>query len=268
MAVRSLFPILLARDLPQLVRFYESALGATVAYRFGSGDEDDYVSLAIGEASLGIGRDPDALPRRWATASRSGSTSTPPPGRQQHGGDHRQHRHPPPVTELGPRLRPEHEPCHQRQPAAQVPEHLHRHRPPAPRRLAVASPPGPGWRHPARARSPRRRPTGPPAAQLLHAHRLQRRRPVPRPSRPRQASRSSRPGPEHPPSVRELAVPSSPWVVPAQPSPGHPRVPPSPWRHPPPPVEAVCPDRLAPEASGSWWAPRSSNSVFAVQSRS
>ncbi|MEV5069867.1 VOC family protein [Microbacterium sp. LMI12-1-1.1] len=62
MGVRSLFPILLVRDLPELVRFYESALGATVTYRFGSGDEDDYVSLQVGETSLGIGRDPDALP--------------------------------------------------------------------------------------------------------------------------------------------------------------------------------------------------------------
>ncbi|WP_426322207.1 VOC family protein [Microbacterium sp. E-13] len=62
MGVRSLFPILLARDLPGLVRFYESALGASVPYRFGDGDEADYVSLQIGEASLGIGRDPDALP--------------------------------------------------------------------------------------------------------------------------------------------------------------------------------------------------------------
>jgi predicted enzyme related to lactoylglutathione lyase len=62
MGVRSLFPILLVRDLRELVRFYESALDATVAYRFGSGDEDDYVSLQVGETSLGIGRDPDALP--------------------------------------------------------------------------------------------------------------------------------------------------------------------------------------------------------------
>src|SRR6478736_3999826 len=62
MAVQSLFPILLTRDLPVLVRFYESALGATVAYRFGGGDGDDYVSLQLGGASLGIGRDPDALP--------------------------------------------------------------------------------------------------------------------------------------------------------------------------------------------------------------
>ncbi|MFE7845792.1 VOC family protein [Microbacterium sp. NPDC057407] len=60
MAVRSLFPILLTRDLPRLVRFYEHALHGRVTYRFGSPDQDDYVSLTIGEASLGIGRDPVA----------------------------------------------------------------------------------------------------------------------------------------------------------------------------------------------------------------
>lgn len=60
MAVRSLFPILLTRDLPRLVAFYEHALHAIVDYRFGSPDEDDYVSLRIGEASLGVGRTPDA----------------------------------------------------------------------------------------------------------------------------------------------------------------------------------------------------------------
>ena len=49
MAVRSLFPILLARDLPGLVRFYQAALGASVAYRFGNGEQDDYVSLRVGE---------------------------------------------------------------------------------------------------------------------------------------------------------------------------------------------------------------------------
>jgi predicted enzyme related to lactoylglutathione lyase len=62
MAVRSLFPILLSRDLPRLVRFYEAALGAVVGYHFGEVDDADYVSLQIGEVSLGIGRDPDALP--------------------------------------------------------------------------------------------------------------------------------------------------------------------------------------------------------------
>lgn len=62
MAVRSLFPILLTRDLPQLVRFYEGALGAAVGYHFGSGEQDDYVSVQIGAVRFGIGRDPDALP--------------------------------------------------------------------------------------------------------------------------------------------------------------------------------------------------------------
>ena len=58
MGVRSLFPILLTRDLPRLVGFYEHALHGRVSYRFGSADEDDYVSLTIGETSLGIARDP------------------------------------------------------------------------------------------------------------------------------------------------------------------------------------------------------------------
>lgn len=65
MGMRSLFPILLTGDLPRLVSFYEHALHARVGYRFGSADEDDYVSLTIGEASLGIARDP-ATPGRGA----------------------------------------------------------------------------------------------------------------------------------------------------------------------------------------------------------
>lgn len=60
MGVRSLFPILHSRDLPRLVAFYQDALGATVEYRFASGDEDDYVSLRLGTEALGIGRVPDA----------------------------------------------------------------------------------------------------------------------------------------------------------------------------------------------------------------
>ncbi|HEX5730307.1 VOC family protein [Microbacterium sp.] len=60
MGVRSLFPILNSRDLPRLVSFYEDALGATVEYRFATGDEDDYVSLRLGTEALGIGRVPDA----------------------------------------------------------------------------------------------------------------------------------------------------------------------------------------------------------------
>ena len=58
MTVTQLFPILLTRDLPRLVAFYERTMHGVVAYRFGSTGEDDYVSLTVGAASLGIGRDP------------------------------------------------------------------------------------------------------------------------------------------------------------------------------------------------------------------
>jgi predicted enzyme related to lactoylglutathione lyase len=60
MVVKSLFPILSSLDLPRLVRFYEAALGGVVTYRFPGDDGDDYVSVTVGEASLGIGRVPDA----------------------------------------------------------------------------------------------------------------------------------------------------------------------------------------------------------------
>jgi uncharacterized glyoxalase superfamily protein PhnB len=62
MTVRRLFPIVVSRDLPRLVAFYEAALGAAVTYRFTTDGVDDYVSLALGDASLGIGRDPDVEP--------------------------------------------------------------------------------------------------------------------------------------------------------------------------------------------------------------
>lgn len=62
MTVRSLFPILVSRDLPRLVSFYERALHGRVVYRFGSAEEDDYVSLELGGASLGLARDPAAPP--------------------------------------------------------------------------------------------------------------------------------------------------------------------------------------------------------------
>jgi len=50
MTVRSLFPVLLTRDLPRLAAFYERALGGVVDYRFTDGDQDAYVSLTIGAA--------------------------------------------------------------------------------------------------------------------------------------------------------------------------------------------------------------------------
>jgi len=66
MTVTQLFPILVTPDLPRLVGFYEHALHAVVVFRFGDAEEDDYVSLSIDEASLGIGRDP-TMPARSTT---------------------------------------------------------------------------------------------------------------------------------------------------------------------------------------------------------
>lgn len=66
MTVTQLFPILVTPDLPRLVGFYEHALRAVVVYRFGDAEEDDYVSLSIDGASLGIGRDPK-MPARSTT---------------------------------------------------------------------------------------------------------------------------------------------------------------------------------------------------------
>ncbi|WP_434810269.1 VOC family protein [Microbacterium sp. bgisy189] len=58
MTVTSLFPILATPDLPRLVAFYEAALCGSVTYRFPHEDGGDaYVSLSLGGAPLGIGRD-------------------------------------------------------------------------------------------------------------------------------------------------------------------------------------------------------------------
>lgn len=56
MGVRQLFPIVTSRDLARLIAFYEAALDAVVDYRFGADGQDDYVSLRLGAAALGIGR--------------------------------------------------------------------------------------------------------------------------------------------------------------------------------------------------------------------
>lgn len=61
MVVQSLFPILSSRDLSALTAFYERALGGEVAFRFPGVDGDDYISLVIGQAHLGIGRDPGVV---------------------------------------------------------------------------------------------------------------------------------------------------------------------------------------------------------------
>ncbi len=70
MTVTQLFPILLSRDLPRLVRFYEHSLHGVVTYRFGESEVDDYVSLRIDAASLGIGRDESPLRSGVGTGDR------------------------------------------------------------------------------------------------------------------------------------------------------------------------------------------------------
>jgi lactoylglutathione lyase len=55
----SIFPILTTADLAAALAFYRDLLGATVSYEFpGPDGEPGYVGLELGEAHLGIGRDP------------------------------------------------------------------------------------------------------------------------------------------------------------------------------------------------------------------
>ena len=58
--VKSLFPILVTRDLARTLGFYRDLLGATVTYEFpGPDGVPGYVGLQIGSSHLGIGRDPE-----------------------------------------------------------------------------------------------------------------------------------------------------------------------------------------------------------------
>lgn len=61
MSVSSLFPILRTADLPRLTRFYSTAFGATVEYRFEHDGADVYVALAVGAGALGIGLETDLV---------------------------------------------------------------------------------------------------------------------------------------------------------------------------------------------------------------
>src|SRR5262245_55062643 len=55
MTVLSLFPILRTTDPTALAGFYSGALGGEATYSFG----EDFLSLDIGGAHLGIGREPE-----------------------------------------------------------------------------------------------------------------------------------------------------------------------------------------------------------------
>ena len=60
-AFTTIFPILTTADLEGALAFYRDLLGATVTYQFtGPDGEPGYVGLELGDAHLGIGRDPDA----------------------------------------------------------------------------------------------------------------------------------------------------------------------------------------------------------------
>jgi lactoylglutathione lyase len=57
----AVFPIISTPDLEGALGFYRDLLGATVSYEFpGPDGKPAYVGLELGEAHLGIGRDPDA----------------------------------------------------------------------------------------------------------------------------------------------------------------------------------------------------------------
>jgi lactoylglutathione lyase len=52
---QTLFPILYARDLPRLSRFYRDVLGMTEALRYTAEGDATFVTLRYGNAELGIG---------------------------------------------------------------------------------------------------------------------------------------------------------------------------------------------------------------------
>jgi lactoylglutathione lyase len=57
----TVFPIIATRDLAAALGFYRDLLGATVTYEFpGPDGAPGYVGLELGDAHLGIGRDPDS----------------------------------------------------------------------------------------------------------------------------------------------------------------------------------------------------------------
>ena len=57
----TIFPIITTADLAAALAFYRDLLGATVSYEFpGPDGEPGYVGLELGDAHLGIGRDPAA----------------------------------------------------------------------------------------------------------------------------------------------------------------------------------------------------------------
>jgi lactoylglutathione lyase len=52
---RTLFPILYARDLPRLIRFYREVLGMSEAFRYPPEGDPAFVTLKHGSAEIGLG---------------------------------------------------------------------------------------------------------------------------------------------------------------------------------------------------------------------
>jgi lactoylglutathione lyase len=52
---KDVFPILYARDLPGLIRFYRDLVGMAESFRFPTEGDPAYVTLAWGGGSLGLG---------------------------------------------------------------------------------------------------------------------------------------------------------------------------------------------------------------------
>jgi len=60
--IESAFPILEVDDMRTALAFYRDAFGGVVTYRFPLEGDPDYVSLAVGSSSLGIGLTESPLP--------------------------------------------------------------------------------------------------------------------------------------------------------------------------------------------------------------
>jgi uncharacterized glyoxalase superfamily protein PhnB len=58
MVVETVFPIVVSADLPRLLQFYTGVLGGEQVYQFPAEGVPAYVSLRLGQASVGLGHDP------------------------------------------------------------------------------------------------------------------------------------------------------------------------------------------------------------------
>ena len=55
--IESAFPIISTRDLGRLLEFYQDLLGGSVTYQFPSDGSPEFVSLSLGESTIGIAED-------------------------------------------------------------------------------------------------------------------------------------------------------------------------------------------------------------------